>query len=137
MVARRGASERGLEEIGERIAIHLAGGGGLERSEERAGGRHPRIVIGESSTPIADFLLARLAAEYGLEELAPLGWAEEWDNVGLLIDPPGRRTVRRVLITIDLTTAVLAEVEGVISAYSSPYCSASMTQMRLPGIIIL
>lgn len=43
-----------------------------------------------------------------LGRIAPLELAEEWDNVGLLI---GRRSdrVRRVLLTIDLTAAVLDE----------------------------
>ncbi len=44
-----------------------------------------------------------------LEELAPLGLAEPWDNVGLLIDPPAPRPLRRVLLTIDLTEPVLDE----------------------------
>lgn len=44
----------------------------------------------------------------GLETFAPLSFAEEWDNVGLLVgddDWP----VARVLLTIDLTQAVLEE----------------------------
>lgn len=44
-----------------------------------------------------------------LGELAPLQWAEEWDNVGLLVEPPGRRRVQRALLTIDLTAAVVDE----------------------------
>ena len=47
---------------------------------------HPRFAIGESSTPAADFLLARLAARYGLAELAPLArwgsWQEAYPHVG-------------------------------------------------------
>ncbi|MBX3465107.1 MAG: Nif3-like dinuclear metal center hexameric protein [Planctomycetes bacterium] len=45
-----------------------------------------------------------------LHEIAPLELAAEWDNVGLLLQPrerPGR--VRRVLLTIDLGAAVVAE----------------------------
>lgn len=44
----------------------------------------------------------------GLEKLAPLSFAEEWDNVGLLVgDEDG--SVERVLLTIDLTEPVLEE----------------------------
>lgn len=48
--------------------------------------RHPRFAIGESSTPAADFLLARLAARHGLAALAPLSrwgsWQEVYPHVG-------------------------------------------------------
>ncbi|MBL8729357.1 MAG: Nif3-like dinuclear metal center hexameric protein [Planctomycetes bacterium] len=47
-----------------------------------------------------------------LHEIAPLELAAEWDNVGLLLQPnrrPGR--VRRVLLTIDLGDAVVAEAK--------------------------
>jgi dinuclear metal center YbgI/SA1388 family protein len=47
-----------------------------------------------------------------LESIAPLGHAEDWDNVGLLLEPPPGRDsldVRRVLLTIDLGEDVLAE----------------------------
>lgn len=44
-----------------------------------------------------------------LEAVAPLALAEPWDNVGLLVDPPTPRPLRRVLLTIDLTEAVLQE----------------------------
>ncbi len=47
-----------------------------------------------------------------LERLAPPALAEEWDNVGLLVDPraPGQELeLERVLLTIDFTEAVLAE----------------------------
>ena len=33
---------------------------------------HPRFTIGESSTPIADMLLARVCRRYALPEIAPL-----------------------------------------------------------------
>jgi putative NIF3 family GTP cyclohydrolase 1 type 2 len=43
-----------------------------------------------------------------LERLAPAAFAEEWDNVGLIV---GRRTqpVTRVLVALDLRQAVLDE----------------------------
>jgi dinuclear metal center YbgI/SA1388 family protein len=47
-----------------------------------------------------------------LETIAPLSLAEPWDNVGLLVEPghgSSERTVERVLLTIDLTKAVLEE----------------------------
>lgn len=45
-----------------------------------------------------------------LHEIAPLELAAEWDNVGLLLQPNARQgRVRRVLLTIDLADAVVAE----------------------------
>ena len=60
-----------------------------------------------------------------LEELAPLRFAEPWDNVGLLIDPPlPDGEIQRALLTIDLTHAVLEEaVAGaceLVIAYHPP-----------------
>jgi len=51
--------------------------------------------------------LARVLAL--LETLAPLAFAESWDNVGLLIEPELKHEIGRVLLTIDLTSAVLDE----------------------------
>jgi dinuclear metal center YbgI/SA1388 family protein len=42
-----------------------------------------------------------------LELVAPLHLAEEWDNVGLLVDAPTPTPVRRCMLTIDLTEPVL------------------------------
>lgn len=44
-----------------------------------------------------------------LEHLAPLGGAEAWDNVGVLVDPGGVSSFCRALLTIDLDEAVLEE----------------------------
>ena len=44
-----------------------------------------------------------------LENIAPLNFAEEWDNVGLLINPLKPRNVKKILLTIDLTEAVADE----------------------------
>jgi dinuclear metal center YbgI/SA1388 family protein len=44
-----------------------------------------------------------------LENIAPLSFAEEWDNVGLLINPLKPRNVKKILLTIDLTEAVADE----------------------------
>lgn len=69
-----------------------------------------------------------------LGELAPLGWAEDWDNVGLLIEPPGRTRVRRVLLTIDLTAAVCEEARrgkaDLVVAYHPPIFSP-LPRLRL------
>jgi dinuclear metal center YbgI/SA1388 family protein len=43
-----------------------------------------------------------------LDAVAPLRWAEPWDNVGLLTGEPDA-DIRRVLLTIDLTHAVADE----------------------------
>src|SRR5689334_8299643 len=66
-----------------------------------------------------------------LEELAPLPYAEEWDNVGLLLEPLGDRrdpqavpSVRRVFFCIDLREPVLDEALGadadLVVAYHPP-----------------
>ncbi|KAJ3511458.1 hypothetical protein NLJ89_g4089 [Agrocybe chaxingu] len=45
-----------------------------------------------------------------MERIAPLRLAEKWDNVGLLLESPVQRQGRgKVLLTIDLTSSVLAE----------------------------
>ena len=43
-----------------------------------------------------------------LEELAPLRYAEGWDNVGLLVGDP-RVVIAKVLVTVDYTAAVADE----------------------------
>jgi FADH2 O2-dependent halogenase len=49
-------------------------------------GRHPRFVIGESSTPLANLLLEEIADEYGLPFLRPLSkwgtWQKELPHIG-------------------------------------------------------
>ena len=44
-----------------------------------------------------------------LKRIAPLNYAEEWDNVGLLVNPLRPRNVKKILLTIDLTEAVADE----------------------------
>ena len=44
-----------------------------------------------------------------LEELAPKKLAEDWDNVGLLIEPSKVLDVKNIMLTIDLTESVLSE----------------------------
>ncbi len=59
-----------------------------------------------------------------LEALAPLALAEDWDNVGVLIDPFGGDAIERVLLAIDLNEAVADEAIGwgadAIVAYHPP-----------------
>ncbi len=43
-----------------------------------------------------------------VEKIAPLGLAQSWDNVGLLVGDP-ERPMRNILLTIDVTQAVVAE----------------------------
>jgi dinuclear metal center YbgI/SA1388 family protein len=60
---------------------------------------------------------------HALGRLAPLVYAEPWDNVGLLLGDPAAE-VARVLLTIDLTAAVLAEAATqkceLVCAYHPP-----------------
>ncbi|XP_026170630.1 NIF3-like protein 1 [Mastacembelus armatus] len=46
-----------------------------------------------------------------LEQLAPLSLAESWDNVGLLVEPSKSRPIKTILLTNDLTDAVMEEAE--------------------------
>ena len=59
-----------------------------------------------------------------IEELAPPALAEEWDNVGLILNPPRVGPVRSVLLTIDLTEAVAREAiatrSQLVIAYHPP-----------------
>jgi dinuclear metal center YbgI/SA1388 family protein len=59
-----------------------------------------------------------------MDRIAPLALAEEWDNVGLIAGDPASSITGPVLITIDLTEAVLAEAEaaraGAIVSYHPP-----------------
>ena len=45
-----------------------------------------------------------------IERIVPLGLAQDWDNVGLLIGDP-KRNVKTVLLTIDVTAEVVAEAK--------------------------
>ncbi|KAG2107015.1 NGG1p interacting factor 3 [Suillus discolor] len=57
-----------------------------------------------------------------LERIAPLRLAESWDKVGLIIESPVPRSdAKRVVLTIDLTTAVLEETLKVPTALVITY----------------
>lgn len=45
-----------------------------------------------------------------VEKVAPKSWAEDWDNVGLLVGDASRR-VERVLLTLDATLEVIEEAK--------------------------
>ncbi len=47
-----------------------------------------------------------------METICPLGLAQDWDNVGLLIGDPNAR-VRQILVTIDTTPAVVREAQRI------------------------
>ncbi len=59
-----------------------------------------------------------------LEDIAPTRFAADWDNVGLLVQPPDGGPISKVLLTIDLTEPVFDEAlaAGVqlIVAYHPP-----------------
>jgi len=79
--------------------------------------RNPSVGRGSKpSATVRDFCDA-------MERIAPTALAESWDNVGLLAGDY-RATVRRVLLCIDLTDAVVAEAVGgradLVMAYHPP-----------------
>jgi len=43
-----------------------------------------------------------------IEKIAPRSWAEEWDNVGLLVGASSQK-VEKILLTLDVTSDVIAE----------------------------
>lgn len=63
-----------------------------------------------------------------LEQIAPLELAEEWDNVGCLLAPVQPRRIRRILLTIDASPAVVDEAVkkeiDLIVAYHPPLFSS-------------
>ena len=59
-----------------------------------------------------------------LDDLAPLRYAEGWDNVGLLVGDPDAE-IRRVLVTVDYTRGVADEGEcDLVVAYHPPMFAA-------------
>jgi dinuclear metal center YbgI/SA1388 family protein len=78
-----------------------------------------------------------------MQLIAPLELAESWDNVGLLVGDSGRELGGPVLLTIDLTEAVLAEAvqakAGAIVSYHPPLWEAvkRITAATPRGRIIL
>lgn len=64
---------------GSLLAAILANNGRTVALVDRA--VHPRFAIGESSTPLADAVLERMAKNYGLSELLPLTRYGTWKKV--------------------------------------------------------
>lgn len=62
-----------------------------------------------------------------LQTLAPLDLAADWDNVGWIVECPRDARITRVLVTLDLTDAVVAEAvatkASVVVAYHPPVFS--------------
>lgn len=61
-----------------------------------------------------------------LEQIAPVRYAESWDNVGLLVGDP-KAEIARVLVTVDYTDAVAEEARAgadLVVAYHPPLFSA-------------
>lgn len=68
----------------------------------------PSINLHTSSTLSSMELTAVVSS---LEKIAPTKRAEDWDNVGLLVEPQQSGLISRVLLTNDLTEEVMDEVE--------------------------
>ena len=49
-----------------------------------------------------------------IEKFAPRRYAGSWDNVGLLVEPPTRQAIGKVLLTIDLTEPVFEEALEIV-----------------------
>ncbi len=56
-----------------------------------------------------------------LASIAPLELAEAWDNTGLLVDAPQKKSVKRCLLTIDLTETVFDEALSTKSDFIVAY----------------
>ncbi|MBK7581233.1 MAG: Nif3-like dinuclear metal center hexameric protein [Myxococcales bacterium] len=79
-----------------------------------------------------------------LEAIAPLRYAADWDNVGLLVEPTsGEQSVSRVLLTIDLGEDVLAEAverrAELVVAYHPPIFGGlkRLTQSRADERVVV
>lgn len=88
--------------------------------------------------PLAEVLAA-------LERLAPLAFAEPWDNVGLLLEPvsPAEAApLAHVLLTIDVSDEVVSEAQalgaGLIIAYHPPiFQGLKRLRSTVPGERVL
>ncbi len=77
-----------------------------------------------------------------LEEIAPLSCAEEWDRVGLLVEPGREKKLARLFLTVDLTEPVLEEAlkekAGMILSYHPPlFHPLKSLAWRRPGERVL
>src|SRR5690606_5968071 len=115
---RREARARGAAGLRRRLRPDPAPEPGEPRGEPRLGrGGGPRARgparrdpgPGSRVTAMSPSLETVVAA---LERIAPLGYAAEWDNVGLLVEPWRADRVARCLLAIDPTHAVVEEAEA-------------------------
>ncbi|MBN2375846.1 MAG: Nif3-like dinuclear metal center hexameric protein [Sedimentisphaerales bacterium] len=71
-----------------------------------------------------------------LQEIAPVELAEDWDNVGLLAGDP-EQTIKKIMLTIDLTAEVMAEAKkfkaDLLLAYHPPIWDAIKKVVRGMG----
>jgi dinuclear metal center YbgI/SA1388 family protein len=98
------------------------------REEAASGGEKAYLCLGFSGRTIAPVATSSSELFAALERLAPLQFAEPWDNVGLLLEPATPATpIKKTLLTIDLTEPVLNEAlelgVQVIVAYHPPIFS--------------
>ena len=71
-----------------------------------------------------------------LQKIAPLELAEDWDNVGLLAGDP-EQSIKKIMLTIDLTAEVMAEAKkfkaDLLLAYHPPIWDAIKKVVRGVG----
>lgn len=81
------------------------------------------VINNTMSTKVTDGVRLSQVVQF-LTSFAPLSLAESWDNVGLLVEPCTSVPIRKVLLTIDLTEAVMKEAveekANMIIAYHPP-----------------
>jgi dinuclear metal center YbgI/SA1388 family protein len=78
-----------------------------------------------------------------LQQVSPLEFAGDWDNVGLVLEPRTTGKVSHILLTIDLTEAVMAEAVrlkvDLVVAYHPPLFAPRnrITQADAQGRVLL
>jgi hypothetical protein len=65
-----------------------------------------------------------------LESIAPLNVAEDWDNVGLLVQPSTSALINHIFLTIDLTEPVL-QLLLILQLISSEESSSSQRSLQV------
>lgn len=88
--------------------------------------------LSTSSLKMSSQLSVTKLVQSSMQKMYPLALADRsWDNVGLLLEPPFQRPrtgIPKVLLTVDLTTAVAEEaleensgVETIVTYRTQPY----------------
>ncbi|KAM5531336.1 hypothetical protein V8D89_014981 [Ganoderma adspersum] len=85
----------------------------------------PRITVSTAQDPQPPTMSLVRSFCRIMERIAPLRFAEKWDNVGLILEAPHiRPNARRVLLTIDLTPQVVEEAlatpTSIVVSYHPP-----------------